>query len=162
FAVWDEPRRTLFLARDRVGKKPLFYAVAGGQLVFASELQGLVQHPHVSRDLDLQSLDEYLTYGYIPAPPPIYPRGSQTPPGPLYRRVYKLPPAHHLECRVGQGGPGELRVERYWQLAYSPKQTLTEDEAVAGLLEVLTEAVRLRLIADVPLGALLSGGVDSS
>jgi asparagine synthase (glutamine-hydrolysing) len=152
FAVWDEPRRTLFLARDRVGKKPLFYAVVDGQLVFASELQALVEHTEISREPDPAAIDDYLTYGYIPAPRTIY------------KAVHKLPPAHHLTCCLnkGEGRPETIQVERYWQLEYSPKLTLTEEEAVEGLLEVLTEAVRLRLIADVPLGALLSGGIDSS
>jgi asparagine synthase (glutamine-hydrolysing) len=151
FAVWDANRRTLFLARDRVGKKPLFYAVAGGQFVFASELQALVQHPSVSREVDPAALDDYLTYGYIPAP------------GTVFRGVSKLPPAHRLTLRLAKGGanPADIRVERYWRLAYAPKLKLTEEEAVEGVLEVLEEAVRLRLIADVPLGALLSGGVDS-
>jgi len=152
FAVWDVPGRQLLLARDRVGKKPLFYALAAGQLIFASELQALIQHPEISREIDPAAIDDYLTYGYIPAPTTVY------------RNVRKLPPAHYLTCRLEPGGsrPEELRLERYWRLEYTPKQTLTEEEAEQGLLEVLTEAVRLRLIADVPLGALLSGGVDSS
>ncbi len=152
FGLWDGPRRTLMLARDRVGKKPLFYAQTADQLVFASELQAIVEHPDISRNPDPAAVDEYLTYGYIPAPRTVY------------RAVKKLPPAHYLLCRLGEGDAGiqEMRVERYWQLEYTPKQALTEEEAVHGLLEVLGEAVRLRLIADVPLGALLSGGVDSS
>jgi asparagine synthase (glutamine-hydrolysing) len=152
FAVWDATRRSLLLARDRVGKKPLFYAVAGNQFVFASELQALVQHPSVSREVDLAALDDYFTYGYVPAPRTVY------------RGVYKLPPAHRLTFRLDEGGasPPALQVECYWRLAYAPKLSLTREEAVDGLLDVLAEAVRLRLIADVPLGALLSGGVDSS
>jgi asparagine synthase (glutamine-hydrolysing) len=152
FAVWDVSRRALLLARDRVGKKPLFYALAGGQLIFASELQALIEHPAVSRQTDPTAIDDYLTYGYIPAPRTVY------------RGVSKLPPAHYLTCRLEEGGsrPENVRLERYWHLQYTPKQTLTEEDAVEGLLEVLTEAVRLRLIADVPLGALLSGGIDSS
>ncbi len=147
FAVWDARRRALFLARDRVGKKPIFYAEAGGQFVFASELQALLEHPGVRRDADPQAVDEYLTYGYIPAP--------RT----AFAGVYKLPPAHRLTLEVdGTGGP---RVERYWQLEYGPKLGVGEEEAAEALLDVLTEAVRLRLVADVPLGALLSGGIDS-
>jgi asparagine synthase (glutamine-hydrolysing) len=147
FAVWDGPRRTLFLARDRAGKKPLFHARVANQFVFASELQGLLQHPALSRDPDFSAIDEYLTYGYIPAP--------RT----AYRAVCKLPPAHYLLCRQDTG---DIRVERYWQLRYQPKLALDENEAAEALEAELTEAVRLRLIADVPLGALLSGGVDSS
>lgn len=148
FAVWDEPRQRLFLARDRVGKKPLFYASVAGQFLFASELQALVAHPAVSREVDAAAVDAYLTYGYIPAP------------GTIYRNVLKLPPACHLT--VTPETLANPRIERYWQLMYLPKQTVSEAEAAEGLLEVLTEAVRLRMIADVPLGALLSGGVDSS
>jgi asparagine synthase (glutamine-hydrolysing) len=152
FALWDEGRRRLLLARDRVGKKPLFYAQADGQLVFASELQALLQHPGVRRDPDLGALDDYLTYGYVPAPKTIF------------RGVFKLPPAHFLTLGNQDGSAGEfaLRVERYWRLAYGPKLALRAEEACDGLAEVLTEAVRLRMIADVPVGALLSGGVDSS
>ena len=152
FALWDRRRRTLLLARDRVGKKPLFYAEAGGQFVFASELQALLEHPHICREPDPAALDDYLTYGYIPAP--------RT----AFRGVFKLPPAHILTLQVPEDGAGAAipRVEPYWRLEYTPKLDLDEQEAAEGLLEVLTEAVRLRLIADVPLGALLSGGVDSS
>jgi asparagine synthase (glutamine-hydrolysing) len=152
FAIWDSRRRLLLLARDRVGKKPLLYTRADGQFVFASELQALLQHPRVRRELDPAALDEYLTYGYIPAP--------RT----AFRDVLKLPPAHFLTLALPEEGAesADPQVESYWRLQYSPKLDLDEDEAAEGLLEVLTEAVRLRLIADVPLGALLSGGVDSS
>jgi asparagine synthase (glutamine-hydrolysing) len=149
FAVWDRPRRTLFLARDRVGKKPLFYAQPDGQWVFASELQALLRHPGVSREVDRTALDDYLTYGYVPAPKTIF------------RGVHKLPPAHWLRLTPGADGTGSPHMERYWRLGYEPKLRLSEVEAANGLLEVLTEAVRLRMIADVPLGALLSGGLDS-
>jgi asparagine synthase (glutamine-hydrolysing) len=152
FALWDEKAHALLLARDRVGKKPLFYAEADGQFVFASELQALVQHPAVRRELDPTAIDDYLTYGYIPSP--------KTP----FRGVFKLPPAHYLTLRATPDGSArpDLRVARYWQLEFTPKWDLREEEAAQGLREVLTEAVRLRLIADVPLGALLSGGIDSS
>jgi asparagine synthase (glutamine-hydrolysing) len=150
FAVWDARARTLFLARDRVGKKPLFYTRAGGQFVFASELRSLLEHPAVSREPDPAALDDYLTYGYVPAPKT------------AYRGVYKLPPAHTLTLTFGHdGSAGEPRVEPYWALGYGPKLDVDETEAGERLLEILTEAVRLRMIADVPLGALLSGGIDS-
>jgi asparagine synthase (glutamine-hydrolysing) len=102
--------------------------------------------------VDLSALDDYLTYGYVPAPKTIF------------RGILKLPPAHFLTLGNADGSAGEpfLRVERYWQLAYGPKLALRAEEACDGLAEVLTEAVRLRMIADVPVGALLSGGVDSS
>jgi asparagine synthase (glutamine-hydrolysing) len=152
FALWDQPRQTLLLARDRVGKKPLFYAEVDGQWVFASELQALLRHPGLAREVDWAALDDYLTYGYVPAPKTIF------------RGVHKLPPAHWLTLRLRPDGSGdpEIHVERYWQLAYEPKLRLSEADAADGLLEVLREAVRLRMIADVPLGALLSGGIDSS
>ncbi len=152
FALWDQARQTLFLARDRVGKKPLFYTEVDGQWVFASELQALLQHPGLAREVDVLALDDYLTYGYVPAPKTIF------------RGVHKLPPAHYLTLRLrssGSAGP-EINVARYWQLAYEPKLAMSEADAADRLLEVLKEAVRLRMIADVPLGALLSGGIDSS
>jgi len=148
FAVWDEKRRTLFLARDRVGKKPLFFGWAGGQFLFGSELQGLLRSPNLAREVAPAAIENYLTYGYIP------------PPGSIFRGIYKLPPAHHLTIRPGDV-PGRAQPERYWQLDYLPKRELGVSEAVEELLDVLGEAVRLRLIADVPLGALLSGGIDS-
>ena len=152
FALWDQPRQTLLLARDRVGKKPLFYTEVDGQWVFASELQALLQHPRLAREVDWAALDDYLTYGYVPAPKTIF------------RGVHKLPPAHWLtlKLRPGESGGPEVHVERYWQLAYEPKLRLSEEDAADGVLEVLREAVRLRMVADVPLGALLSGGIDSS
>jgi asparagine synthase (glutamine-hydrolysing) len=151
FALWDQRSRTLMLGRDRVGKKPLFYAEVDGQWAFASELQGLLAHPGVPRQMDWTAVDDYLTYGYVPAPRTIF------------RDVYKLPPAHYLTLKLGIGGERpDVRVGRYWRLTYEPKLRLREEEAAEGLLELLTEAVRLRMVADVPLGALLSGGIDSS
>ncbi|MCS6860271.1 MAG: asparagine synthase (glutamine-hydrolyzing) [Abditibacteriales bacterium] len=149
FALWDAKEQQLFLARDRVGKKPLFYAQVNGQFLFASELQGLLQSPDIRREVELATIDEYLTYGYIPAP--------RT----AFKGVFKLPPAHTLTVRV-EGSGVRMEAERYWQLMYEPKLPLTEDEACERLLELLREAVRLRLISDVPLGAFLSGGIDSS
>jgi len=150
FVLWDDRRRVLWAVRDRVGKKPLFYTLSDGLFLAASELQALIQHPAVPRVIDVTALDDYLTYGYIPAPKTIF------------QGVYKLPPAHWLALWPSGDGNYRLHVERYWDLTYGPKLDLPEAEAMEGLLEVLTEAVRLRMIADVPLGALLSGGVDSS
>jgi asparagine synthase (glutamine-hydrolysing) len=149
FALWDARAETLFLARDRVGKKPLLYAEADGQFVFASELQGLLQHPGLAREIEWLALDDYLTYGYVSAPKTIF------------KGVWKLPPAHYLTLKASPGSV-HMRLQRYWRLQYGPKLAVSEEEATEGLLEVLKEAVRLRLIADVPLGALLSGGTDSS
>ncbi len=147
-AVWDQRQETLFLARDRVGKKPLFYTQAGGRFLFASELQALVVDPAVSRDVDATAIDDYLTYGYIPAPKT------------AFSGIHKLPPAHWLTLSSGPDG-FTVRTQRYWRLSYAPKLEMDEQEASEALLEQLTEAVRLRLIADVPLGVMLSGGVDS-
>jgi asparagine synthase (glutamine-hydrolysing) len=148
-ALWDVERRRLFLARDRVGKKPLFYAHVGDRLVFASEIQGILGDPGVPRDVDWAAIDSYLSWGYVPAP------------ATGFDAIRKLPPAHWMTVDV-TGRTPQVRLERYWQLAYEPKSRLTLPAAAAELREVLTEAVRLRLLSDVPLGAFLSGGIDSS
>lgn len=146
FAVWDRPRRRLLLARDRLGIKPLYYAPMGQGLVFASELKALLRHPDLSRDVDLCALDDYLTLEYVPAPKTIY------------RAVRKLPPAHRLIADA-RG----VRVERYWQARFTPKTEVTDERALAErLLELLGRAVRSHLVSDVPIGLLLSGGLDSS
>src|SRR5262245_43961649 len=145
FAIWDTRDRTLFLARDRLGKKPLFYYQDPERLVFASEPKAIFEDPEVPREADVEAIHHYLTYGYVPSP------------WSAFRGVRKLPPAHYLVARDGR-----LTVTRYWSLRYRPKRT--EPEAALGeeLVARLEEAVRLRLIADVPVGALLSGGIDSS
>jgi asparagine synthase (glutamine-hydrolysing) len=147
-AVWDVRRERLLLARDRFGKKPLLYAQHGDELHFASEFTGLRaagRLPTRSTEIDLDALDSYLTFMSIPAPLTIY------------RGVRKLPPASWLTYDASG-----LRVERYWQLEYLPKIEIGEREAAVRVRELLTEAVRKRLISEVPLGAFLSGGVDSS
>jgi asparagine synthase (glutamine-hydrolysing) len=149
FGIWDRRRRRLFLARDRVGKKPLFYAQFGDRFLFASELQGLLAGKDVPREVDPTAIDAYLSYGYVPAPKA------------AFKGVYKLPPAHYLTLDLKQGG-FEKRIVRYWSLDYEPKFHIGEGEACEVLREKMTEAVRLRMIGDVPLGAFLSGGVDSS
>ena len=149
FGIWDRRRRRLFLARDRVGKKPLFYAQFGDHFLFASELQGLLADKRVPREVDPPAIDAYLSYGYVPAP-----RAA-------FKGIYKLPPAHYLTLDLKQTG-FEKRIERYWALDYGPKLRIDEDEACEVLREKMTEAVRLRMVSDVPLGAFLSGGVDSS
>src|SRR4051794_12259204 len=146
FALWDEPRRRLLVARDRVGKKPLFYALREGTLSFASELRALLCDEEIPRDIDEQALDCYFAYGYVPAPMS------------AFRAVRKLPPATSL---VYEGG--RVALERYWQLDYARKHAVEDpSELHAPLLETLRGAVRRRLVADVPLGAFLSGGIDSS
>jgi len=149
FGIWDRRRRRLFLARDRVGKKPLFYARSGGRFLFASELQALVQDRDLPREIDLNAIDAYLTWGYVPAP------------ATAFAGVSKLPPAHFLTLDLKNGEP-EIKVERYWSLDYTHKLDVGEEEASELVRDELTEAVRLRMTSDVPLGAFLSGGIDSS
>jgi asparagine synthase (glutamine-hydrolysing) len=145
FVLWDESRKRVFFARDRVGKKPFNYALVDGGIVFCSEIDPLSRHPDVSRNMDMEALELYLQCQYIPAP------------WTIYKQIRKLPPAHYgLLDRDG------LKIERYWNVDYTHKVRISEQDALDGLEEKLTEAVRLRMITDVPLGALLSGGVDSS
>ena len=144
-ALWDDRRKRLVLARDRFGKKPLLYAEAGGRLWFGSEFQALLVDPAIRRDIDYDALDEYLSFMSVPSPRTIY------------RQIRKLPPAHVL-VRDAHG----TKVSRYWSLEYLPKIQIGEEEAVQEVRRLLTEAVRKRLISEVPLGAFLSGGVDSS
>jgi asparagine synthase (glutamine-hydrolysing) len=146
FAIWDKPRQRLFLARDRIGKKPLLYAEQPGYLAFASELRCLFAFPGLSREVDPEAVDRFLSLQYIPSP------------GTIYRSVKKLPPGHTL---VFEGG--RVVVERYWDLPLDQGPVTTDfEEAKQRLREKLKESVRLRMISDVPLGAFLSGGVDSS
>jgi len=144
FAIWDEKRKCLFAARDRVGKKPFFYTVRDGKLAFASELKSLLRLIPAP-EIDPAALSQYLAFGYIPAPRTIY------------RNICKLPPAHWL--RFSSSG---LELQRYWNLSFAPEPAPSEEKLTGQVEELLREAVRLRLISDVPLGALLSGGVDSS
>ena len=149
FALWDGRNRRLLLARDHLGKKPLFYAQTSNGLIFASELQALVPQLPTAPEPDASAIDEYLTYGYIPAP-----RSG-------FRGVYKLPPAHVLSVSA-QPKATALQPKRYWQLAYEPKHEQSDATLERRFLSCLTDAVQTRLVADVPIGAMLSGGVDSS
>ena len=144
-AIWDDRHKRLVLARDRFGKKPVVYAEKAGRLWFGSEFQALLADSAIERDLDYEALDEYMSFMSVPAPLTIY------------KQIRKLPPAHVL-VRDARG----TRVQRYWKLAYLPKRKITEQDAAAEVRRLLTEAVRKRLISEVPLGAFLSGGVDSS
>src|ERR671926_612440 len=146
FAIWDERKRELFVARDRVGKKPLLYARTANAFVFGSEFSALLLHPSVSREIDRAALDDYLTFMCVPAP--------QT----AYRDIRKLEPGHSLTLTAD----GEIRTRRYWEPDFSKKVRLSEEEAGERALELLREAVRVRLMSEVPLGAFLSGGIDSS
>jgi asparagine synthase (glutamine-hydrolysing) len=150
FALWDRNRETLFLVRDRLGIKPLYYApLADGRIVFGSELKAVLAHPDVPREIDPRSVEDYFTFGYVPEPRSIY------------RHVRKLEPGTFLSWRRGQA---ESAPVRYWDVPlYESARPVTDEAALAAeLRERLKRAVALRLIADVPLGAFLSGGIDSS
>jgi len=144
FAIWDARERALWLVRDRLGVKPLYYASRGGRLLFGSEMKALLAHPDVSRRLRPSAVDDYLAYLYIPAP--------QT----IFEEIEELPPAHWLHF-----SNGAIEVRRYWQPRLLPAGEVAE-HAAEELHALLDEAVRLRLVTDVPLGAFLSGGLDSS
>ncbi|MCI0338023.1 MAG: asparagine synthase (glutamine-hydrolyzing) [Acidobacteria bacterium] len=147
FALWDENRQRLLIARDRMGEKPLYFTqIANQAFIFASELKSLVVHPLVERRLNLLALRKYLQYEFVPSPYT------------MFEGVHKLRPAHRLIFEKGQ-----WRTERYWQLSYEDERLkIGEDEAAEEVRRRLREAVRIRLISDVPLGVLLSGGIDSS
>jgi asparagine synthase (glutamine-hydrolysing) len=145
FALWDEPNGTLVLARDRVGKKPLYYYLDGEKLVFASEIKSILCHPGLDRSVDEQAVSDYISLGYIPAPKSIY------------RRIRKVLPGHFVKI-----SGRDLRETCYWDLQFHEDQSPTESEWIQQFLEQFEEAVRIRLMSEVPLGAFLSGGLDSS
>jgi asparagine synthase (glutamine-hydrolysing) len=146
FALWDGAKQSLFLARDRIGKKPLHYAVYDGGIAFASEIKALLKHPKVVREIDLSSLNKYLTFEYVPAP------------NTIFKSIRKLEPGHYLLHQNGN-----FEIKKYWDipLADYPIGFKTEDEYVEELRDILERAVRSRLAADVPVGVFLSGGIDS-
>ena len=153
FALWDTRLQRLWLARDRLGKKPLVYSWDGKRLIFASEIKAILMDPDVAREIDFEALDLYLTLNYIPAP------------WTIFKSIRKLPPAHHLLLEKGV-----VSIQPYWDIASnggepelsSPSNSLSHDQCRERLRELLEAAVGRRLIADVPLGAFLSGGLDSS
>lgn len=148
FAVWDRNRETLFLARDRVGIKPLYYAVlADGHFVFGSELKVLTEHPRLLTNIDPLALEEYFAFGYIAEPRTIY------------QKVYKLSPGHTLTVKRGAA---LATPKSYWDISFDPTVKLRGEELHEELIARFREAVDIRLVAEVPLGAFLSGGVDSS
>jgi asparagine synthase (glutamine-hydrolysing) len=144
-ALWNESRRRLVLARDRLGIKPLYYHRRGGELYFGSELKAILVHPEVERRLDLKGLDHYLSLNYVPCPHT------------LVEGIRKLPPGHWLEWQEGR-----VRMEPYWRLRFEPQARWTLPAAIEALDRLLKEAVREHLISDVPLGVWASGGLDSS
>ena len=148
FALFDESTKTLFLARDRIGIKPLYYTqLSNGHLLFASEAKGLLVHPGVSRELNLRSVDDYFAYGYIPDP------------NTAFDGVNRLPAGSTLKVTRGSPMP---QPKTYWDVLFQDNGLHNEDEIASELVDRLREAVRIRLISEVPLGAFLSGGIDSS
>ena len=149
FAVWDRNRQTLFLARDRLGIKPLYYALLDdGSFIFGSELKSLQAHHRLPREIDPRAVEEYFAFGYVPEPRTIY------------QGVYKLPPGHHLTLERDRPMP---QPRQYWDVSFRAQDSRGDETALGHeLLERLDEAVKIRMVAEVPLGAFLSGGVDSS
>ena len=147
FAIWDRRKKKLLLARDRLGIKPLHYRIDNTSLIFASELKALIEHPAVIREIDLESLNKYLTYEYIPAP------------NTIFRGIKKLLPGHILILKEGK-----ISLKQYWniELGTMEKSLYDKKKCIQRLKQLLEESVRKRLISDVPLGIFLSGGIDSS
>jgi asparagine synthase (glutamine-hydrolysing) len=144
-AIWDRRRRRLILTRDRFGKKPIHYTVAGHGLVFGSEIKSVLVAPNVRRELDPAAISQYFTFGYISAPLT------------AFAGISKLPAAHTMVFE-----DGHITLQRYWQLDFTPSCVDDDETAARTVRELLTDAVRIRMISEVPLGAFLSGGVDSS
>jgi asparagine synthase (glutamine-hydrolysing) len=148
FAIWDRNRQTLFLARDRLGIKPMHYAVLpGGMFVFGSELKSVLAAPGLSREIDPCAVEDYFAYGYVPEPRTIF------------KDARKLEPGHMLTIRVGDAA---LQPRRFWDVPFEPIHGMTDRDIEGELIPRLREAVQSHLVSDVPLGAFLSGGVDSS
>ncbi|HVG20366.1 MAG TPA: asparagine synthase (glutamine-hydrolyzing), partial [Blastocatellia bacterium] len=149
FAIWDSRDRRLFIARDRVGIKPLHYWHAGDTFIFGSEIKSILQHPKVNREVNPEAISDFLSFNYVPDP------------ATAFRGIHKLPPGHTLTFKDSR-----LTVQSYWDFNYSGRAASesAHDERyyVERIRELITESVKLRLISDVPLGAFLSGGIDSS
>jgi asparagine synthase (glutamine-hydrolysing) len=145
FAVWDTKRRRLYFARDRFGKKPLFYRLTASGFYFSSEIKGLLQDDSQPRTMSQEALDYFFTYMYIPSPLSIF------------EGIRKLPPGHY-----GTYESGQLTLTQYWDFPSTPKQEMEESWLVEELYRAIVDAVRVRMRSDVPLGAFLSGGIDSS
>jgi asparagine synthase (glutamine-hydrolysing) len=148
FAIWDKKNQQLFLARDRIGQKPLVYTLINGSLYFASEIKSLLQDQeiHKNKGIDLDALNHYFTYVYVPSPYTIF------------KGIKKLPPASYLLLKKN----GDLSINKYWKVDYSQKWDASIEDYCERYMELLEESVKLRLRSDVPLGVMLSGGVDSS
>ena len=144
FAIWDESRRVLLVARDRLGIKPLFFADTGKKLVFGSEIKSILQDPTISRSMDLDALDAYLAYSYIPAPLTIF------------KSIRKLEPGHILSC-----SPQGVKIKKYWDLSFEADHSKNEAQFSEEFMALFDDAVSSHLMSEVPLGAFLSGGIDS-
>ncbi|MET0963810.1 MAG: asparagine synthase (glutamine-hydrolyzing), partial [Noviherbaspirillum sp.] len=148
FALWDRNRQTMFLARDRLGIKPMYCAqLADGMFLFGSELKALMSIPGLSRELDPCAVEEYFAYGYVPEPRTIF------------KSAFKLQPGHTLTLTVGGAMPAQ---KKFWDVPFKPHATMSGEEAEQELIVKLRDAVQSHMVADVALGAFLSGGVDSS
>jgi asparagine synthase (glutamine-hydrolysing) len=145
FAIWDARKKELFLCRDRIGKKPLYYYYDGDNIAFASEIKSILQLPGVTKTIDQTAVIDYLKYLYVPHPKSIY------------KNIYKLEPAHYLIYKEG-----EINIDQYWDVDFSQPLHEGRDDISRQLLSVISESVKTRLISDVPIGAFLSGGIDSS
>src|SRR3989338_2612259 len=146
FALWDKRLSRLFLARDRLGKKPLKYHIDGKFLVFASELKAFINSPGVPKEIDYQALSDFISLGYVPSP------------NTGFKQIKKLPSAHYLLAEP----QGRITIKRYWEPLYTPKFALAEAERLRLVKDILTESISMRLRSDVPLGFHLSGGTDST
>ena len=148
FAIWDRNKNTLFMARDRLGIKPLYYSILpDGHLIFGSELKSLMTHPGLGRNFDPYAVEDYFAYGYVPEPKTIF------------QNTFKMSPGHSLTIKRGEPIPPQ---REYWDVPFILHPTMDEEEVSEELIRQLKEAVDIRLVSEVPLGAFLSGGVDSS
>jgi asparagine synthase (glutamine-hydrolysing) len=145
FAIWDGPHQRLLLARDRAGKKPLYYSRTNGNVLFASEIKSLLCHPHIKREVDVQAMADFLSVRYVPAP------------ATLFKNIYKVLPGHWM---LFEGDT--VHEECYWDFTFGKTETLPIPEYLTGIRHHVERAVEERMMADVPVGAMLSGGVDSS
>lgn len=145
FAIWDARRRVLFMARDRLGQKPLFYSWNGRRFLFASEPKAILSYPGFVAEPDLEAINQYIALGYVPTPLS------------AFKDIRKLPPHHYLLFHEGR-----IEIHSYWELNFGPKLKIGAAEAREEVVRRLTESVRLRMVSDTPIGALLSGGIDSS
>ncbi|MCX8009813.1 MAG: asparagine synthase (glutamine-hydrolyzing), partial [Ignavibacteria bacterium] len=147
-AIWDERKKILFAARDRIGKKPFYYTFQDGKFVFASEIKAILLHPQVRKELDETSLNHYLTFLIPPAPDP------------MFKGIKKLPPGHRMVIEKN----GDIKIEQYWDVISKDNEAIETDESKVkkNIIDLLRLAIKDRMMSDVPFGVFLSGGIDSS